>query len=51
MNDPNKKANPEEPPRNEKIALTDDEAEKAAGGQKSTSLRPMEEVPRSDSNP
>ena len=34
MNDPNKKANPEETPKAEKIELTDDEVEKAAGGAK-----------------
>ena len=32
MNDPNKKVNPEETPKDEKIQLTDSEAEKAAGG-------------------
>lgn len=32
MNDPNKKVNPEETPKNEKIQLTDSEAENAAGG-------------------
>lgn len=32
MNDPNKKVNPEKTPKNEKIQLTDSEAENAAGG-------------------
>ena len=32
MNDQNKKMNLEETPKNEKIELTDDEVEKAAGG-------------------
>ena len=32
MNDQGKKMNPEETPKDEKIQLTDDEAEKAAGG-------------------
>ena len=32
MNDPNKKANPEETPKDERIQITDSEAEKAAGG-------------------
>ena len=32
MNDPNKKVNPEKTPKDEKIQLTDSEAEKAAGG-------------------
>ena len=32
MNDQNNKMNPEETPKDEKLQLTDDEAEKAAGG-------------------
>ena len=32
MNDPNKKVNPKETPKDEKIQLTDSEAENAAGG-------------------
>ena len=32
MNDPNKKENPKETEKDEKIQLTDEEAEKAAGG-------------------
>ena len=32
MNDQNKKVNPQETPKDEKIQLTDSEAEKAAGG-------------------
>ena len=32
MNDQNNKMNPEETPKDEKMQLTDDEAEKAAGG-------------------
>ena len=32
MNDPNKKVNPEVTGKDEKIELTDDEAEKTAGG-------------------
>ena len=32
MNDPVKKANPEETPKDEKLQLTDSEAENAAGG-------------------
>ena len=32
MNDPNKKVNPEETPKDKKIQLTDSEAENAAGG-------------------
>ena len=32
MNDPNKKVNQEETPKDEKIQLTDSEAENAAGG-------------------
>ena len=31
MNDPNKKVNPKETPKDEKIQLTDSEAEKAVG--------------------
>ena len=32
MDDPNKKENPKETEKDEKIQLTDEEAEKAAGG-------------------
>lgn len=32
MDDPNKKVSQEEPEKDEKIELTDEEAEKAAGG-------------------
>lgn len=32
MNDPNKKVNQEETPKDEKIQVPEDEAEKAAGG-------------------
>lgn len=32
MNDPNKKAEPEETGKDEKIEIAEDEAEKAAGG-------------------
>ena len=32
MNDPTKKVNPEETPKDEKVEMTEEEAEKAAGG-------------------
>lgn len=37
MNDPSKKVNPEETPKDEKIQLSDDEVEKVAGGGKAGS--------------
>ena len=39
MDDLNKKVNPDETPKDEKIKLTDDDAEKAAGGLGPASLR------------
>ena len=32
MNDPTKKVNPEEDPKDEKVEMTEEEAEKVAGG-------------------
>ena len=41
MNDPNKKVNQEETPKDEKIQITDSEAEKAAGGKFDRVERPV----------